>query len=313
MKKMDIKNFKDWQLNENSQDEQLNEFLGLGKLLKAFFKSLSEPVRKKVEIISKNIDDKTGKIKDSKTLMNDLLGTFKTIADDKKADLKGVDDVDTFKDIMKEFMTEIKAVFSAARIPFSAIAESEIEEFDEFVDIITEEELNEKKSRKQRKEEKAAQTGQKPAAPKPTNKNVTLAEVMTKTSPEEFDSQVDSFLDTWIEKNGGNKDVKKLETEGTKLIDTMMKKFETKIKEFGPERIQKLIKLATKNPEPKKEEIKQALEEKPEDKLEGTPVETDAGKQQIMKAVEKALKDGNEMLKIKDGDAWNIVIKGVQF
>jgi len=276
-----IDNFESWKnkLNESSDDE-LNEFLGLGKLVKSFFKSLTGPVQKKVQLITKNIDDKTGKVKDSKALVNELVLSFKLIADDKKADLKGTDGPEDVKKILKEFITEVKAVFAAARVPFNAMVESE--------ELDYEDSLNE-------------------------DLKSDFVVIMTKSSPEDFETYLDMFLDDWIkEKDQG--DLKELEKESIKFIDTMMKTFETKIKNFGPQRLQSLITLVTKDENPKKEDIKKILSEKPstEDSSTETEVKTDDGKDQFFNAIKDNYKS-LEMDKVENEDgSFDILIKGVK-
>lgn len=277
-----IEKYDEWEkrILESSTPEQLNELFGLGKLLKSFFKSVSEPVRKNIDDISKNIDDKTGKVKDSKALANELVKTFAQIANDKKADLKGIDDVETLKTILKEFITDVRSVFVASRVPFTAmVAESE---------QVNEETLNE-------------------------DLKADFQMVMTKTTPEEFDSYLDTFLDDWIIKNGKD-DLKALEKNATRFISNMMDSFSKKVKAFGPERLDKLVKLSTENPAPKKEEVAQILDAEPDTTLKPGEeiVETPEGKAQFIKAIED-LGDDAEIHKMKNKDgSYDVLVKDVK-
>lgn len=276
-----IESYAAWEkrILESHTPEQINELFGLGKLLKSFFSSLSAPMKKNVELLTRNIDDKTGKVKDSKELGNDLVNTFKKIADDKKADLKDVDDVKMLKTVLKEFITDVRAVFVASRVPFTAMLESEDTEE---VEILNE------------------------------DLKTDFNEVMTNQKPEDFDGMLDMFLDGWIEKNGKT-DLKALEKNATNFITNSMDKFSKKIKGFGPERLQKLVKLSTENTTPKKDEIKAILSDKTENATDkGEVVQTPQGKEQFIKAIDDLGKDAEiHKMKNKDG-SYDVLIKDVE-
>jgi hypothetical protein len=270
-----IENFEKWKaVRESESNEELNEIFGLSKLFKSFFKSLSEPMKKKVELLTKNIDNKTGKVKDAKELVNDLVSTFKSIADDKKADLKGMDTPEDIKTVIKEFILEIKAVFAASRVPYSAMIESEINEEDSA--------LNE-------------------------DLKSDFIDVM-KSDDSDFEEMLEMWLDDWASSNGGD-DVKSLEKAAIKMIDTMMKTFQKKIEGFGTERLEKLIALTSKNTNPKKSEIDSILKAKKDASKE---VETPEGKQEFLDTIKDELKN-IEVLKTKNADgSYDVTFKSVK-
>lgn len=271
---MKVQNFESW---SSSQTEEVNELFGLGKLFKSLFASFSEPLRKKVDLISKNVDSKTGKVRDAKELSNDLVNTFKIIADDKKADLKGGMQKEEIIKIVKEFITEVKAVFSASRVPFAAMVESlDAEEAEALMEDIKQD----------------------------------FHLVMTTDDEKEYEKYLDMWLDDWVKQSGD--DPKTLEKAAVKLIDTMITTFKKKVENFGPERLKKLIAMTEKNPDPKKEDIKKVLDEKPAEKGEGEEVETEQGKEQFLAAIKKDL-DTLDVEKIKHDDgSFDVVFKGVK-
>lgn len=279
MKKIESYDAWEKRILESSTPDELNEFFGLGKLLKSMFSKVSEPVKKNIEILTKNIDDKTGRIKNSKELSNELVKTFAQIANDKKADLKGVDDVATVKTVLKEFITDVRSVFVASRVPFTAMTESQISNEIELVN----EDLK-----------------------------ADFQMVMTGTKPDEFEGYLDTFLDDWIVKNGKT-DLKALEQNATKFISTMMDTFTKKVKAFGPERLEKLVKLSTDNPTPKKEDVKEIVTSKVEDTKPGEEVvETPEGKAQFVKAITDLGADA-EIHKIKNKEgSYDVLIKNVK-
>ena len=270
-----------------ASDREINEIFGLGKLLKSLYGKVTEPVKKKIELFSKNIDSKTGEVTDAKELANDLTSTFKEIADDKKADLRGVDSVDTVKKVLKEFFTDIKAVFSAARVPFSSMLQD--------VKPVKESFLNE-------------------------GLQEDFSAMMSLSDSDAFEKGLDPFVDAWVEKNGGN-DTKKLEAAATKFIDTMMGTFEKKISAFGTKRLKSLIALMTKNPTAKAEDVKKVISEEGEnveiDMNDGEEVETDKGKKQILDAIGKSVKDGTGVIlkfpNPDDATTHNIMVTNVKW
>lgn len=278
-----IQNFEDWK-NASNLDE------GLGSLIKSFFKSLSAPVKKKLDIVTKNINTKTGEVLNSKTLGNDLLSTFKEIANDKKADLKGVDSMDDVKVALKDFIKEIKTVFVAAKVPFTAMVESEEVEYTES--------LNED-----------------------LKADFSMIMKDTQMSEEDFDEYLDTFLDDWIEKNGGG-DEASASKAASKFIDTMMTTFEKKLKAFGPNRLKKLIELTMKDPKAKKEDIQKIInsdddggeEEKPGTEIieDSETVQTPEGKKQFAQAI---MDDSSELtfFKYKNEDGtFDVIVKNVK-
>jgi hypothetical protein len=264
-----------------SAESQLNEFLGIGKMLKSVFKRASEPTRKRIETITKNFDSSTGKISDAKDLANDLVTTFKEIANDKKIDLKDVDSIDTVKEVMKEFLTDIKVVFAAARIPFMAmIAESHKMAFS----------INE-------------------------GLKEDFGNLMT--SKDGFEENLNRFINAWVKKNGG-KDVKKVSAEASKFIDALMYSFEKKINSFGPDRLRKLVALSGKKDASNKD-VEEILKSKDDDDKEskddkdGKEVKTEKGKKQFIDAAKDAIENGAEVRKISNSDgSYDLIIMGVK-
>ena len=313
-----VSKFEEW--NNVNESEELYEFLGLGKLVKAFVKSFSEPFRKKIEVLTKSIEDKTGKVKDATQLSSDLISTFKEISDDKKADLKGADDVDAIKDLLKDFIKEVKTVFSAAKVPYAAMLESE--ELDEdFFDLLNEKKKNKvKKPLDQKPADKPLDSPEKEEPKEPTKPAQNFKEdfknLMTKVKTENFEDELSKFIDAWVESKGD--DLKKLKSEAEKLITTMMDTFKKKVKSFGSARLEKLVALTIKNPDPKAEEVKSIMDEKPEkdedEEEDGDRVETKDGQQEFIKAIENASDDRElKMYKTKNTDgSYDLTIKGIK-
>lgn len=267
-----IDNFSSW--NQKGYEE-INEFFGLGKLLKSFFRSLSEPVKKRIDLITKNIDSKTGAVKNSTELSNELYNSFKSISDDKQADLKNVDNLDDIKKILKEFITEVKAVFVASRVPFTAMVENNQTDFYES--------LNE-------------------------DLKQDFSMIMKDTTEKEFDEYLDIFLTDWLEKNNGN--VKQVSSKASKFIETMMETFKKKIKFFGPDRLEKLI-LLSNNKDIKPQDVQKILNDESSSESE---VETSEGKKQFLDAISSNLTKGKiSVFKLKNEDgSFNITFKNVE-
>lgn len=295
---MQIQKFEDW---KNEKPHQLNE--GFFDFLKSIFASLSEPVKKKVEIITDRIDKKTGRVNDAKQLAEDLLSTFKLIADDKKADLKGETEWKEIQKVLKEFIIEIKAVFVAAKVPFrSMVLES--------IDIMEEDEINEKKNQKDPEDQNSDGNDHDHKDIEQKAKALTeeFTELMTSTMKQkDFEKALDKFLSDWIDVKFG----KNLVKEASKFIDNLLATFKKKIQYFGPERLQSLIELSTKNPNAKKADIEKAL--KAVQKTAGVKkVTSDEYREKYLEAIKKNSDTlVMTMMKNKDG-SHDITFKNVK-
>ena len=298
---MHIQKFEDWQSIKES--EELNEIFGLGEFFKSLFKSLTEPARKRMEIVTKNIDDKTGEVKDVKALANNLMKTLQVISKDKIADLHGLTHPEDIKPVLQEFITDVKGIFFAARIPFNTMTL----EFPEqkslgkhLKDWFYAESMDESEKFDISESEIVAFF---------ENLQQDFDVLMTATPQKEFKQTLEIFLDDWMKKNGGSGD--KLREASIKFIKTMMKTFEDKITRFGPERLEKLIALTIKKKTPKKDEVKAVLDSvKGEDDEDGEKVTTTRGKSQFLKAI----RNGNPTITKKhnkDGTI-DLVIKGIE-
>ena len=280
---MQIQKFDNW-------NNELNEFLGLKKLLGSMFSHISEPIRKRVEEISNSIDAKTGELKDARGLYDSIISTLKKIVDDKKADLKGLgeDDKDEVKEILTEFLLDVKAVFAAARVPYSSLM-LESDSIDEI------EKLNE-------------------------DLKGDFRLVMTKATPEEFKKKLSDWIDQWMDSKRDDIQDRGLGSVASMFIDNLVDNFKKKIKAFGPERLKKLVELTNKNSNPSHEEVKQILKEtpKPEDKKTADskteiPVKTIKGKKEFLNAIQNNLKSIAAIKKHNDQeDTYDITFKGIK-
>ena len=304
---MHIQKYEDWQSIRES--EELNEIFGLGELFKSLFKRLTEPARKSVEIVTKNIDNETGKVKDVKVLANNLMKALSTIAKDKIADLHGLTHPVDIKPILAEFINEVKGVFFAARIPFNTMTiefpeqKSLGKHLKDWFKVEMEDSFDESEEFKIDETEVVAFF---------ESLQHDFDQLMTATPKKEFKDTLDMFLDDWIEKNGSTGD--NLREASIKFIKTMMKTFEDKIIRFGPERLEKLIALTTKKKTPKKEEVKAVLtsikdHESDEDE-DGEKVTTKTGKNQFLKAIRNG--DPTITKKHNKDGTVDLIIKGVK-
>ncbi len=278
-----MKNLQTFETWGKIHNNELNEIFGIGNLIKSWLKNLSEPVKKKIDVMAQNIDKETGKIIDYKDHINNLISTFKNIAQDKKADLKDVDDIRTVKDIMKEFLTDIRAVFVAARIPFMSM-------IDESTNLNYYEVLNE-------------------------DLKLEFSNTMTLASPENFEKSLNAWIDKWIDKHGKN-NLKNVEKQATDFIGNMMTAFEKKIRSFSSERLEKLVDLSNSNKEksPKNEEIIEILKDTTEKEKVGKEkmVKTIDGKKQFISAIQSNLEDLEMFKTINSDGTYDITIKDIE-
>ena len=325
----------------SESNHKLYEFLGLGKLFKTLFASVSKPLQHRIETIQKNINSKTGKILNIQELIDTLVKTFQDITDTKVADLKHIDDVKMVKTVLKEFLTEIRVVFSAARIPFSAIIlidDPNIHEprgsFKDMLKSVIGKDKGDVK-RKTSTEEASSETEE-------ANESILslydelmfeetyfsddedifeglkneFSEIMNIEHPEEFDEQISDFIDEWVEQNDtGN--IKELENHAIYFVKSLMKSFKRKISEFGKERLEALIALSSKDKKPTDTEVQTIMGSKTKTLgatlKGGRKVISLRAKKIISEAVKKAIEEEATMYKVpgKIQGTYDIIIKNV--
>jgi hypothetical protein len=289
-----IKSFSEYEESKN-----VNEFFNLGKLANAFFsklsKDISKPIKDKVSDISKSIDAKAGKIK-AKELTNALSSSLDTISTEATTAIKNAKDEDGFKTAFKAFINNLKTVFVSANIPVGGFFKDQNKFIwnptpaNESVYYGGLENINEKFNKFLGSMEKD------------------FTELLQSTDANKFETLLDEFIESWIGEFGkqysfsDTADLEKSKTEFEGFAKELVDSFKMKISKLSPEDLSKIV-LNKKSASATDIDLKNAKE-----------VETDAGKAQIMKAVEAAIKGNEQMLKIpgKEKGTYDIIIKGVQ-
>ena len=281
-----VHNFDDWILNE-----------GLGSLMKSFFGKLSNdisrPVKDGIVKIQKAIDTKTGEIK-TKDLLSQIDASLDSISKSTQEKLDKAEEEKDFKSAMKNFLSNLKALFVAANIPLEGLVKDP-NKFD-----MGSWSKNENFSIEGTSINEKFFIG---------DMEKSFVDLIKVEDPAKFETALDEFVDDWTQSYGREyawdkeANMEKVKKSFVDFSTTLLDSFKKKLAKLSAEDLTKVVTAGSKKPESDKGiDLKAAKE-----------VETSDGKKQFLKALEE-LTGEETMLKIpgKTQGTYDIVIKGVK-
>ena len=291
--------------NDFVKEKELNEFWGLGDLFKSFLSSFSEPVKQKIESISKSLDH-SGKIKDAIEYKKTLISSFDSVVQDSKADIKSAEKSDDVKNALKDFFMGIKGVFVAAKLPLMGILAAK--------PPVAEPKTEEPVATSESFVNEGIFTAKPIMASDETRGAFT--KMMNSSDGKQFDTNYSTFFKAWASEF--ENDVEKVKSASTDVIDKLMKALSTKVDAYSPDKLKALVELQSKSKEPLSADAvsnaksdSNSTDAGPIDLTKAEKVKTSGGKDQLLKAAEKS---GLKMEKIpgKEEGTYDLIIRGVK-